>query len=138
MDPGTFNGTEKRTGGDRRARGTIEVSIGGFDNGAGKTVLNFKRWLQGGVSALVLGIVGTTTWVVTSGFQDARQDDRIEANAVAIDDDAVAIGAISTALAEAVAEVNKTMGSVVADQRAIQAEQQAQRRDIERLKDGGQ
>ena len=134
-----FEGHEKRTVGDRRARKTIEVSIGGFDNGAEKQILSASRWLKGGVISLVLGIVGVTGWVTLVGFTDARQSTDIAANAHAIDsiavqsqtgdrDNELALTIVSQSLAE-------TVSRFAANQAALQAEVAAQRRELDRLFD---
>ena len=135
-----FDGTDKRTGDDRRARKTIEVSIGGFGNGAEKQVVSTSRWLKGGVISLLLGIVSVASWVALVGFTDARQSTDIEANVHAIDsvavqsqigdrDNELALRIVSTSLAETVSEF-------AANQAAIQAQIAANRRDIDRLRDG--
>lgn len=146
MESGEYQGQEKRSGEDRRARKMIEVSIGGFDNGAGKSVRSLKRWLRGGVSALVVGIASAGTWVVTTGHTDATQTKDIAANSIAIDSvnvlsqlgdeqNELATIEVSKALADGLAEISETVSGIIANQRAMQAEQVAQRRDIERLRD---
>lgn len=121
-----YDGKERRDGEDRRdPPAPAPVAIDGWRNGAARDIRTAIRLGKGIFIFVVATAFSVGGYVVGQAATDERQDAALDRHEQQVRVNSDATVAVSRALAEALAEVNHTVATIVSEQRAM-------RRDFER------